>query len=449
MNFTSEENMKTNTSYFDEAIMPDTRREEIQILSDLISNPSLMPMAREYITPGLFSGKENAKAWNVITEMSEKDEPIDITTVGMRIDKTVVVEMMQPAYNFGGCTEKTVLSHCSALIRAAAKRRIFAEALGLMHEAGNMAGDYNNILHRVSELARIAQNVGCTKARLPLNEVLNDLAAELEEMQISKGNGKRTRIPTGFPYLDTLTYSGFNAGNLVVLAARPSVGKTAVMLKMARTAAQAGFPVTVYSLEMTNKELAQRLLFATGIVTPQMLASGSFDWDRLEAANGKYSSIPVFLNDTVKTADDIIADIISAHSQGQCDMAFVDYLGLIQSPDARTPLYQTIAGITSRLKQVAKECKIPIVLLCQLNRNIEAENRPPRMSDLRDSGSIEQDADIVLMLERQRDGSGNETGNLNVWVRKNRQGEGGGNTGFSITPNRSFSDFEEIRPDSI
>ena len=71
------------------------------------------------------------------------------------------------------------------------------------------------------------------------------------------------------------------------------------------------------------------------------------------------------------------------------------------------------------------------------------------MSDLRDSGSIEQDADIVLMLERQRDGSGNETGNLNVWVRKNRQGEGGGNTGFSVTPNRSFSDFDEIKPDNI
>ena len=449
MNFTSEKDMKTNTNYIDRTILPDTRREEIQILSDLVSNPGFIPMAREYITADLFSRSENATAWNVIAGMSEKGETIDIATVGVQVDKSIIVEMMQPAYNLGMCTEKTVLSHCSALIQASVRRRIFAEAWELMQEAGNPGNDYSNVLSRLSRLAKITQGTGCTKKRSPLNDVLNELAADLEELQISKGNGKRVRIPTGFPYLDRLTYSGFKAGNLVVLAARPSVGKTAVMLKMARAAAQAGFPVTVYSLEMTNKELAQRLLFATGIVTPQMLASGSFDWDRLEAANGKYSSIPVFLNDTVKTADDIIADIISAHSQGQCDIAFIDYLGLIQTPDAKTPLYQTIAGITSRLKQTAKECRIPIVLLCQLNRNIEAENRPPRMSDLRDSGSIEQDADIVLMLERQRDGSGNETGNLNVWVRKNRQGEGGGNTGFSITPNRSFSDFDEIKPDNI
>lgn len=443
MNFTSEMSMKSNINYLDRITLPDTRHEEMQVLSDLISNPGFIPMAREYITADMFSRSENAKAWETIVEMNEKGETIDIATVGVRIDRKVIIEVMQPGYNIGICTEKIVSSHCSALIQAASRRRIFAKAYELMQVAGDAGTDYSTVIGYIAELSKIGQNTGSERASQPLNDVLNELASDLEEMQIGKGNGKRARIPTGFSYLDALTYSGFNAGNLVILAARPSVGKTAVMLKMARVAANAGFPVTVYSLEMTNKELAQRLLFATGKVTPQMLSSGVFEWSDLEAANGRYSSMPVLLNEKARTVDDIIADIIFSHSRGQCDIAFIDYLGLIQTPDARTPLYQTIAGITSRLKQTAKECGIPIVLLCQLNRNIEAENRPPRMSDLRDSGSIEQDADIVLMLERQRDKEGNETGNLNVWVRKNRQGEGGGNTGFSIRPNKSFSDFDE------
>ena len=110
--------------------------------------------------------------------------------------------------------------------------------------------------------------------------------------------------------------------------------------------------------------------------------------------------MPLYMNDSCRSLEDITADIILGRHQERCDIAFIDYLGLIQFPSARMTLYQAISELTPRLKRVAKECRIPIVLLCQLNRNTEAENRSPQLYDLRDSGSIEQDADIVLMLER-------------------------------------------------
>lgn len=412
---------------------------EYQILSDLISNPGYIGMVKGRVRPGMFTDKAASKAWEVILEMDGKGETIDLSTVGVRIPHQVVAEIMKPEYNMGVCTELTVMSHCSALMQADYRRRICNVAWELVRESQDTGVSYDSLMAHVGEISKVGNDGAAYSGSRPITDVLNDLAEDLENVQESRRNGLRTRVPTGFAFLDGLTYSGFNAGNLVILAARPSVGKTAVMLKMARSSAEAGYPVTVYSLEMTDKELAQRLLFATGAVTPWQLISGDFDWNDVEAANGRYSGLPLYLNDSAKTIDDIVSDIITGHHLGRCAIAFIDYLGLIQSPNARTPLYQTIAGITSRLKQVAKECQIPIVLLCQLNRNIEAEDRSPRMSDLRDSGSIEQDADIVLMLER--DSRSLDDCNINVWVRKNRNGKAG-NVVFGLRANETFTDFE-------
>ena len=246
-------------------------------------------------------------------------------------------------------------------------------------------------------------------------------------------------MPTGFSVLDYLTYGGFNAGNLVILAARPSVGKTAVMLQMAKAAAMAGKAVNLFNLEMTNVELAQRFLFSTGSVTPQQVARGDMEWINFEIGSGKFSNQPIWLNDSAYTEDEIVRHITLNSQAGKCDIAFIDYLGLIRM-NAKLPLHQAIAETTKRLKQIAKQCGIPIVLLCQLNRASASENRPPAMYDLRDSGSIEQDADIILMLEKasyEEDGK-----EVNIWVRKNRQGKAG-DIKIEIVGNDTFTAFTE------
>ena len=189
---------------------------------------------------------------------------------------------------------------------------------------------------------------------------------------------------------------------------------------------------------MTNDELAQRLLLSSGVKSVRMM-SGQVNWAEIENANAAFDGMPLYMNDSCRSLEDITSDIILGRHQGRCDIAFIDYLGLIQFPSSRMTLYQAISELTPRLKRVAKECRIPIVLLCQLNRNTEAENRSPQLYDLRDSGSIEQDADIVLMLERASKTLDDK--DVNMWVRKNRQGVAG-NVLVGLRANDTFTDFE-------
>ena len=206
---------------------------------------------------------------------------------------------------------------------------------------------------------------------------------------------------------------------------------------MAKSAAIAGKSVNLFNLEMTNTELAQRFLFSTGKLTPLQVARGEVVWRDFEDALGEFASKPIYLNDSASSDDEIISRITLNNQAGKCDIAFIDYLGLMQM-SSKSTLAQSIADVTKRLKQTAKACAIPIVLLCQLNRASESEKRTPQLFDLRDSGSIEQDADIVLMLEK----SDTNEGDVDMWVRKNRQGKAG-EIKVEISSNDTFTAFTD------
>jgi replicative DNA helicase len=197
--------------------------------------------------------------------------------------------------------------------------------------------------------------------------------------------------------------------------------------------------VNLFNLEMTNTELAQRFLFSTGALTPLQVAKGEVVWQDFEYASGQFSSHPIYLNDSASTDDEIISRITLNAQSGKCDIAFIDYLGLMRK-NSRLQMHEAIAEITNALKRLAKSCNIPIVLLCQLNRTSVTEKRAPEMHDLRASGDIEQDADIILMLEKasyEEDGK-----DVNIWVRKNRQGKAG-DIKIEIVGNDTFTAFTE------
>ena len=416
---------------------PDTSNAEYQVLADLIANPGYILEARDIIDSTAFSTQETRDAWDILNKMQEKGDTIDIATVGIRVPKQAIIRVME--FSLGAMSPKTVLDHCHALYRESMRRMIYVRASEMLRAASENRPDFDSLIAMPGKLVdAVSERFRAKSPTISVTDALNSLAETLEENQVSIRSGKRTKVPTGLPFLDELIYSGLNPGNLVILAARPSVGKTAVMLHMAKAAAWSGFSATVYSLEMTNEELAQRLLFSSGVETKQAMA-GDVDWSAIEKANAMYDGVPLYMNDTCRTLEDITADIILGRHQGRCDIAFIDYLGLIQFPSSRMSLYQAISELTPRLKRVAKECRIPIVLLCQLNRNSETENRSPQLYDLRDSGSIEQDADIVLMLER--DSRTLDDRNVNMWVRKNRQGKAG-NVLVALRANETFTDFE-------
>ena len=212
--------------------------------------------------------------------------------------------------------------------------------------------------------------------------------------------------------------------------------------------------------EMTNEELGTRMI--AGIseeyddeeykgmdrprrsrISPYKLARGFDsveDWTVFESVLRELDYLPIVVNDSARDIRDIIARITVLNKQGKCGVAFIDYLGLIAQAqaDSRTPLYQQIAQVTGALKATAKNLRIPIVLLCQLNREAAKTNRTPQLYNLRDSGAIEQDADVVLMLDQTE---GPRLPDLEVWVRKNRQGEK--DFGILMRPSDNYMDFKE------
>ncbi|MBO7403537.1 MAG: hypothetical protein J6V24_01125, partial [Clostridia bacterium] len=254
---------------------------------------------------------------------------------------------------------------------------------------------------------------------------------------------------------------GMAPGNLVILSARPSVGKTALALYMTRAAADQGAKVAFFSIEMTTDELAMRMVSSVSeeyedpdypgvgnprrpLVSMYKIANGfdsPDDWGRYERAVGKFDHYVVSINEAARDLRDIVSRMTVLNKQGLCDIAFVDYLGLIRQAqaDPRTPLYQVIADITATFKATAKSLHIPIVLLCQLNRDAAKTDKSPQLYNLRDSGAIEQDADVVLMLNQAPGPRGLD---LIVVVRKNRQGEK--DFGILMRPNDNYTDFTEI-----
>lgn len=423
---------------FDGVRMPDTRDLECQVLADLISNPDMIPQCRGVVTRGMFNHDEFQRAWDTINDMADQGKTIDITTISTRLDKSTVMAILQTNPGLYMAT----IDHCVALSEMATRRLMFSRAYEIMTRAGNPGAKFADLLTMPGDLVNeLAGQVRPGASTQTIGEVLNEWAGDLER----RATGQLTRIPTGIPKLDGIVFGGWNGGNLIVISARPSVGKSAIMLQMAVEAGRAGFPATVYSLEMPNTDLGQRLCCSTGDITQRDIANDEavkhLDWTRLERAIGKLDGLPVSFNTRLFTMEDICNDIILQHQRGRCSVAFIDHLHIIAGNNTRLTPYQQISEMTRRFKLLAKECGIPVVVLCQLNRLSESEKRPPDLRDLRDSGSIEQDADIVLMLCRHTNTKADP--DIDMWVRKNRQGKA--DLCIELTGNvtRGFTVFNE------
>lgn len=429
--------MKNYTTSISEYPLPDSLSTEIQIIADIITHPSTMVDAERIITPDMFSDDKCRDAYKSLRCMSRDGLEIDLTSAFGKIDRELMQHGIIPSLaNVGGPV--TVVQHFMSLKDFDIKRKCYYKAMELLIGSVDTRTSAQDLIGKVGNMAdNLRKEIDAEKGTQHISQVLNDLGGQIEEMMRNKAEGKVLRVPTGFYTLDYLTYGGFNAGNLVILAARPSVGKTAIMLQMAKAAAYSGKAVNLFNLEMTNTELAQRFLFSTGMLTPLQMAKGEIVWQDFEKASGNFVSKPIYLNDSATTDDEIVSRITLDAQAGKCDIAFIDYLGLIHM-SSKVSLYQAIADVTKRLKQTAKKCRIPIVLLCQLNRASASEKRPPQLFDLRDSGSIEQDADIVLMLERS---AANEM-DVDMWVRKNRQGKAG-DIKVELTSNDTFTAFTD------
>lgn len=396
--------------------VPQTVRQENALLGALVCTPWEISTAEKDIDSRMFSDKANQSLWARLTEMNGRGEDITLTGVMSACETAHFQNDILP-----NCIERSPLeveAMIKSLLDQSLKRRMYFQCVDSLTKI-ETEEDVAVAVEGLVEFSKKLQDVTCKEKAVHVDTVMNEVAENLEKRQADAKAGRPGRIPTSIPYLDFLTYDGFTNGDLVILAARPSVGKTGLALQMAMNCAARHIPVTFYSLEMLNTQLVQRMLFSTGDVKPIELARGDVDWTKLEEASGKICGVPMWLCDKIFQLEELVRDATAAVKKNHARMILVDYLGLISIKGERST-YENISKITKRLKRLALELEIPVIVLAQLNREMEKEKREPRLSDLRDSGSIEQDADIVLMLGTPVDGEGDDE--VNLYVRKNRQG---------------------------
>ncbi len=442
--------MKTEYLHLIELPFPETTAIERRVLADAVKNYETLPDIIQIVKEDMFTDKDRVKIWRIILDLYNNNQQVNEIAVFQRCAKEYNVEVLKDSL------EPSTPSVCidnAVLLRNVAKRRVaYSSALQFIREASDLNRGELDLYSSLETMNTSIQGEDAPTGSRRLSQALTEVEAHIKERAEAKGS---TRVTSGFTSLDAILYGGFEAGNLVILAARPGIGKTATMLQMAVGAARAGHPAQIFSMEMICEDLVNRIIFSTNLVEPREVYTGKIENpDAFNQAIQELKPLPAYINDSANTLSDVISQITINNKRGLCDIAFIDYLGRFQDAlDNKVPLYQAIGKITGRLKTLAKRLRIPIVLLCQLNRESAKEERAPELYDLRDSGAIEQDADIALMLqsrnveatkyEGEKIMGVEERQQIIMWLRKHRQGWK--NDGIVLEPNSSYSHFTEVR----
>src|SRR5688572_5515046 len=322
--------------------------------------------------------------------------------------------------------------HARIVLDAAIKRRLITTGTQIVGEAYTAADDSEALLNRAEEqIFRISER-RFKKSFVPINQLLQGAVLQLESLA---GRGEAvTGAPTGFRDLDDLT-AGFQLGDLIIVAARPSVGKTSISLSVAANAAiMHDLPVAVFSLEMSTEQLVERLIRMEAMVSLKTLRTGrasSEEWKRVADACDRLRRAAIYIDGTgLLSPLEMRAKARRLKQQRDIGLVVVDYLQLMQSGTRSENRQQEISEISRSLKALAKELNVPVIAVSQLSRAPEQRtDQRPRLSDLRESGAIEQDADLVLFLYREKssqpDFPESPIHEIEIIVGKNRNGPTG------------------------
>ena len=414
--------------------VPNTTEYEHRLLATIIQDNSLATEIMSIIKRDMFSNEHTQKIWDVFVDMYYKREKIDLLTIFPKVDNKYFIDNVLTAekeFSATG-TMQLALSFLDTYI----KRKAYFSAVDILQKinAGATSDSIREQFDRFS--TKVIEGIG-DKIADDAESIANELADDIEK-------GNRTRVSTHIRTLDYYTYGGFGGGNLVILGARPSVGKTTIAMQIAQAASADLNKTLVFSLEMTKQELVQRLIQSTGLISQYQFCTNTIDWENYEKAISQVINGNLLINDEAYNINEIRQKIVMACQTQKIKMVMIDYLQLIKGANPILSKADQVGELTSILKQTAKQCNIPILVLAQLNRASASENRSPQLYDLRDSGSIEQDADIVIMLERSRNELGNIADNkIDMWIRKNRNGRCNFDSPISLKGNEYYTNFVE------
>lgn len=385
--------------------LPESPELERAVLGALILESEQLPDVAEIIEISAFHNANNGKIYGAMLSMLERGDKIDLYTLSQcpELKGREMVRYLAELTNSIG-SGANVLEHARQLANAETRRRLCIFGYEL---AARAVSDPDGVVDwATSEITAIADRVVRSDDITPLSDVVRATLDDLERRQQARQAGECIGIPTGLQRLDALT-GGWRGGQLIVLAGRPGTGKSATMLHFTRAAAVAGVPVCIFSLEMPASQLAGRMLVGGSGVDSGAFRTGNVDasgWMKIERAGATLLAMPVYLNDRANiTLGAIRSQCKAMHRRGRCGMVIIDYLQLLDttSRNANTTREREIAAASRSAKLLAKELGVPVILLSQLSRKVEERaDKTPLLSDLRESGAIEQDADMVLFLDR-------------------------------------------------
>ncbi|MEI3600037.1 MULTISPECIES: replicative DNA helicase [unclassified Oceanobacillus] len=409
---------------------------EQSVIGAIFLQPESFSSASEILMPEDFYRASHQRIFAAMLQLADRGEPIDVITVTTYLNDRKQLE------EAGGVTYLTQVAesvptaanieYYSRIVEEKALlRRLIRAATDIVTSGFEREDEVDDVLNEAEKTILEVSGRKNSEGFKNIKDVLIDVYDKIE--QLHENQGDITGVPTGYQELDRIT-SGFQRNDLIIIAARPSVGKTAFALNVAQNVAvKTANNVAIFSLEMGADQLVQRMLCAEGNIDSQRLRSGQLqadDWGKLTMAMGSLSNAGIFIDDTPGVrVSEIRSKCRRLKQEHGLGMIMIDYLQLIQgSSGSQENRQQEVSEISRSLKGLARELEVPLIALSQLSRGVESrQDKRPMMSDLRESGSIEQDADIVGFLYRDDyyDSESEKQNIIEIIISKQRNGPTG------------------------
>ena len=443
--------------------IPHDDEAEKAVLGAIFIDPAAIADASAEVQPEDFYKRANQLVFQAMLDLSDREDAIDPLTLQDELTKknqlddiggiAYVSELAMATPTAAHVTYYAKIVHRKALLR-----RLISASQKIITNAMQDSDDVTDILDNAeSEIMNVSSENNANGFR-SIKDIVNSTIDEINN--IPEDGNMVTGLPTGFVELDKMT-TGFHDDELIIVAARPGVGKTSFALNVAQyVGLHTDKTVAMFSLEMSGEQLVQRMLASEGLINSQHLRTGQLDedeWPKLVTASGSLATANIYIDDTpgIKMSQIRAQSRRLAKEKGNLGLIVIDYLQLIEGPHSESR-QQEVSAISRQLKKLAKELHVPVIALSQLSRSVEQrQDKRPVLSDIRESGSIEQDADIVSFLYRddyyrdEEEGEENkevsaedDNGEVEVIIEKNRSGSRGTVKLMFSKPYNRFSNLD-------
>lgn len=417
-------------------VPPQAAQAEVAVLGAMMLDQMAIGAVAEILDESAFYRPAHRKVFTAIIDLFSRDEAVDLVTLTQELKKRKQLDDIGGAAYLSTllgsvATTANVRYHAKIVLEKAVLRNLINVSTEIIQEAYDAGGDAGDILDRAEHsIFEIAQSK-VRRGFVPMSEILKHSFEVIHELYNKKQHV--TGVPSGFDDLDQMT-SGFQRSDLIVIAGRPSMGKTAFALNIAAHAAiKADTPTAIFSLEMGKEQLVQRMLCCEAKIDAHKLRTGYLadrHWSRLTMAAGVLSEASIYIDDTpAMSVLEMRSKARRLKAEADIGLLIVDYMQLMRGMGRVENRQQEISEISRSLKALAKELELPVLALSQLSRAVESRggDRRPILSDLRESGAIEQDADVVCFIYRaeQYERTPENMGLAEVIVGKQRNGPTG------------------------